>query len=167
MALIQLTYSRKSRSKAVEEKIEGLVALISSISEKSESSKELRSSTNVDPATTVRESTELGLAAPLPEDYQDVISKGFLAADEANQLLADFTAVSAEFPLIVLPFQVGLGYLRWQRPCLFLAILTACSRDDLQMKLEMEFRKMLADRVIFNAEKNIDLLQGLLVFLTW
>ncbi|KAL7919992.1 hypothetical protein ACQKWADRAFT_299840 [Trichoderma austrokoningii] len=147
----------KSRSKAVEEKIEGLVTLISSISEKGESNKELRSSG----------STEQVSAALLPDVYQDVFSKGFLATDEANQLLASFTATSAEFPLIILPFQADLEYLRWKRPCLLLGILTACARDHLQTKLEAEFRKTLADRVILNVEKSLDLLQGLLVFLTW
>jgi hypothetical protein len=96
-----------------------------------------------------------------------VISKGFLATEEANQLIADFNVTSAEFPLIVLPFQVDLECLRRERPCLLLAILTACARDHLQTQLEVEFRKMLADRVILKAEKNMDLLQGLLVFLTW
>lgn len=96
-----------------------------------------------------------------------MISKGLLAADEANQMLADFIATSAEFPLIVLPFQADLECLRWERPCLLLAIFTACARDHLQTRLEVEFRKMLADRVMLGAEKNIDLLQGLLVFLTW
>lgn len=99
--------------------------------------------------------------------HQDVISKGLLDADEANQLLADFNVVSAEFPLIVLPFGPDLECLRWERPCLLLAALTACARDHLQTQLEAEFRKMLADRVILRAEKSIDLLQGLLVFLTW
>ncbi|KAL6889991.1 hypothetical protein GGI43DRAFT_416166 [Trichoderma evansii] len=155
----------KSRSKTVEEKIEGLVTLISSMTEKTESSKGLGSSTNIDSATTV--DTELDLTASLPDIYQDVISKGFLATNEASQLLADFIAASAEFPIIVLPFQADLEYLRWQRPCLLLAIFTACARDHLQIQLEREFRKMLADRAIFNAEKNIDILQGLLVFLTW
>lgn len=137
------------------------------MTEKTESSKKLESSTNVDSATTVEQSTELDSTAYLTDTYQDVISMGFLATDEANQLLANFIAGSAEFPFIVLPFQADLEYLRWQRPCLLLAILTAFARDHLQIQLEVEFRKMLADKATFNAEKNIDILQGILVFLTW
>lgn len=96
-----------------------------------------------------------------------MIAKGFLAVDKASQLLADFVAASAEFPLVLLPFQASLDYLRLERPCLLLAILTACAKDHLQTRLEVEFRKMLAERAILIAEKNLDLLQGLLVFLTW
>jgi hypothetical protein len=143
------------------------VTLISSISEKTELNKELKGSTDINSGSAVKQNTELDFATDLVNVHQDVISKGFLGADEANQLLADFVVTSAEFPLIVLPFHADLESLRWERPCLLLAILTACARDHLQTQLEVEFRKMLADRVVLRAEKGIDLLQGLLVFLTW
>lgn len=137
------------------------------MSEKTELNTELKSSTRIISASAVKQSTEQDFATDLLNLHQDAISKGFLDVDEANQLLANFVVTSAEFPLIVLPFEAGLECLRWERPCLLLAVLTACARDHLQTQLEVEFRKMLADRVILRAEKNIDLLQGLLVFLTW
>lgn len=137
------------------------------MSEKTELNKELKNSTNLSSGSAVKENSELDFATDLVNVHPDVISMGFLDADEANQLLADFFVTSAEFPLIVLPFHADLECMRWERPCLLLAILTACARDHLQSQLEIEFRKMLADRVILNAEKNMDLLQGLLVFLTW
>ncbi|KAL7907599.1 hypothetical protein GGI35DRAFT_454456 [Trichoderma velutinum] len=156
----------KSRRKAVEEKIDGLVTLISSISAKSEP-REVHSLTNIDSGTALAASSSPECTALSSNIRQDVVAKGFLTTDEAKQLLADFAAASAEFSIVMLPFQAGLDYLRLERPCLFLAILTACARDHLQIRLEIEFRKMLADRVIMHAEKNLDLLQGLLVYLTW
>lgn len=137
------------------------------MSEKTELNTELKSSTRIISASAVKQSTEQDFATDLLNLHQDAISKGFLDVDEANQLLANFVVTSAEFPLIVLRFEADLECLRWERPCLLLAVLTACARDHLQTQLEVEFRKMLADRVILRAEKNIDLLQGLLVFLTW
>ncbi|KAL5084792.1 hypothetical protein Trisim1_011461 [Trichoderma cf. simile WF8] len=153
----------KSKRKVVEEKIDGLVTLISSISAKS-AAREVQSATNADSATSLAASTCTTLS---PTARQDVVAKGILTTDEAKQLLADFAAASEEFSPVLLPPEASLDYLRLERPCLFLAILTACARDHLQARLEVEFRKMLADRVIVNAEKNLDLLQGLLVYLTW
>ncbi|KAL6691369.1 hypothetical protein J3F84DRAFT_397686 [Trichoderma pleuroticola] len=135
---------RKSKRKVVEEKIDGLVTLISSISAKS-GAREVQSPTNVDPATPLVASSSPECTTLSPNTRQDVVAKGFLTTDEAKQLLAVFAIASEEFSPVLLPLEAGLNYLR----------------------LEMEFRKMLADRVIVNAEKNLDLLQGLLVFLTW
>ncbi|KAL7786491.1 hypothetical protein V8C43DRAFT_289968 [Trichoderma afarasin] len=155
----------KSKRKVVEEKIDGLVTLISSISAKS-AAREVQSPTNVDSASLVA-SSSTDCTTLSPTTRQDVVAKGFLTTDEAKQLLDDFAAASEEFSPVLLPPEASLDYLRLERPCLLLAILTACARDHLQIRLEIEFRKMLADRVIVNAEKNLDLLQGLLVYLTW
>ncbi|KAL7952435.1 hypothetical protein V8C34DRAFT_299339 [Trichoderma compactum] len=156
----------KSKRKVVEEKIDGLVTLISSISSKS-AARDFPSPPNADSATSQVASSSPECTTLSPTTRQDVITKGLLTTDEAKQLLADFAAASAEFSPILLPFEASLDYLRVERPCLLLAILTACARDHLQTRLEIEFRKMLADRVIVNAEKSLDLLQGLLVYLTW
>ncbi|QYT06372.1 Zn(2)-C6 fungal-type domain-containing protein [Trichoderma simmonsii] len=156
----------KSKRKVVEEKIDGLVTLISSISAKS-AAREVPSPTNVDSTTPLVASSSPECTTLSPTTRQDVVAKGFLTTDEAKQLLADFAAASGEFSPVLVPPEASLDYLRLERPCLLLAILAACARDHLQARLEIEFRKMLADRVIVNAEKNLDLLQGLLVYLTW
>ncbi|KKP03827.1 hypothetical protein THAR02_04098 [Trichoderma harzianum] len=156
----------KSKRKVVEEKIDGLVTLIASISAKSAATG-VQSPTNIDSATSLVASSSPECTILSPTARQDVVAKGFLTTDEAKQLLADFAAVSEEFSPVLLPPEASLDYLRLERPCLLLAILAACARDHLQARLEIEFRKMLADRVIMNAEKNLDLLQGLLVYLTW
>ncbi|KAL6799301.1 hypothetical protein GGI42DRAFT_327356 [Trichoderma sp. SZMC 28013] len=156
----------KSKRKVVEEKIDGLVTLISSISAKS-AARDFQSPQNVDSATSLVASGSPECTTLSPTTRQDVVAKGFLTTDEAKQLLADFAAASEEFSPVLLPSEASLDYLRLERPCLLLGILTACARDHLQTRLEIEFRKMLADRVIVNAEKNLDLLQGLLVYLTW
>ncbi|KAL7941261.1 hypothetical protein V8C42DRAFT_335230 [Trichoderma barbatum] len=156
----------KSRRRAVEEKIDGLVTLISSMSEKTEL-REVGYPTNVYSNATLAPDTAPECTMLWPTSHQDVITKGLVPADKARQFLADFVVASAEFPLILLPSDTNLDHLRLERPCLLLAILTACSRDHLQIRLEIEFRRMLAERVIINAEKNLDILQGLLVFLTW
>ena len=140
----------------MEEKIDGLVTLISSISQQEEMG-EVGGPTDV---TLSSQYANLSI-------HRDVIAKGILTTEEASQLLTDFVAASAEFPIVLLPFGTNVEYLRLERPCLLLAILTACARDCLQTRLELEFRKSLAENLILKAEKNLDLLQSLLVFLSW
>ncbi|TFA99932.1 hypothetical protein CCMA1212_008354 [Trichoderma ghanense] len=146
----------KSRRKAVEEKIDGLLTLISSTPIQAKA-REAGRPTHV---TISSHNTNRSI-------YQDVIVKGIITAEEARQLLTDFVTASAEFPLVLLSSRTNLEYLRVERPCLLLAILTACARDRLQTRLEQEFRNVLAERLIVNAQKNVDLLQSLLVFLGW
>lgn len=140
----------------MEEKIDGLLTLISSTPIQAKA-REAGRPTHV---TISSHNTNRSI-------YQDVIVKGIITAEEARQLLTDFVTASAEFPLVLLSSRTNLEYLRVERPCLLLAILTACARDRLQTRLEQEFRNVLAERLIVNAQKNVDLLQSLLVFLGW
>lgn len=151
----------------MEEKIDGLVALISSASNKENPSRV----TGYPPALALEKNLFHNVdtvSVPLsPYAYQDVIAKGFLAVDEAAHLLTDFKIVSQQFPLVLLHSQTTLDFLRRERPCFLLSMLTVCARGHLQMQLETEFRKVLAERVMINGEKSIDLLQGILIYIAW
>lgn len=62
-----------------------------------------------------------------------------------------------------------LDSLRREKPFLLLSILSsaASSNEKLQSQLELELRESLSRRVIVHGEKSLDLLQGVLVYLTW
>jgi hypothetical protein len=108
------------------------------------------------------------VSVPLsPYIYQDVIAKGFLAVDEAARLLTDFKIVSQQFPIVLFHSQITLDFLRRERPCFLLSMLTVCAKDRLQVQLELEFRKTLAERLMINGEKSIDLLHGILTYIAW
>ncbi|PYH92521.1 hypothetical protein BO71DRAFT_329731, partial [Aspergillus ellipticus CBS 707.79] len=59
--------------------------------------------------------------------------------------------------------------LRRQSPFLLLCIMTACLEHNpsLQQTMEEEVRKAVAHRVVVNNERSMDILQGLLVHLSW
>ncbi|KAL2855589.1 hypothetical protein BJX68DRAFT_263947 [Aspergillus pseudodeflectus] len=74
-----------------------------------------------------------------------------------------------QFPFVIIPETTDLATLRQESPFLLLCILTACLEDNppLQDSLELIVRKEIASRVIVGIERNMDLLQGLLVHIAW
>ncbi|KAL2822683.1 hypothetical protein BDW59DRAFT_163665 [Aspergillus cavernicola] len=88
----------------------------------------------------------------------------------ANKLLSKYRAHKmSQFPFVIIPPEVDLATLRQQSPFLLLCILTASLEHDLAIQdaLEALVRKEVADRLIVNVERNMDLLQGLLVHAAW
>lgn len=100
---------------------------------------------------------------------QDVIERGIITYEKAESLLLSYGTHAANFPFIVLSPDIPLDSLRYEKPFLLLAILTmtSTSNQQLQDQLEAELRESLGRKVIFNGEKSLDLLQGLLVYLAW
>ncbi|KAF1843331.1 uncharacterized protein K460DRAFT_357075 [Cucurbitaria berberidis CBS 394.84] len=72
------------------------------------------------------------------------------------------------FPFVALPKDCFCRDLLEHRPMLMFAVLTVASYDSvlLQLTLSREFRKVVMVKIM-NGEKNLDLLQGLLVFIAW
>ena len=110
---------------------------------------------------------------PLPaityDDFNDVISRGLLLFDQAEQSLRLFQTKASTFPFVVVPPEVSLTSLRREKPFLTLAIL-ACAlqgQKKLQNAIELEIRECLSRKVLIDGEKSLDLLQGLLVYLCW
>lgn len=73
------------------------------------------------------------------------------------------------FPFVIIPPEVDIAVLRQQSPFLLLCIVTASLGHDptLQSKLEAIIREETATRLIARIERNMDLLQGLLVHAAW
>jgi hypothetical protein len=100
---------------------------------------------------------------------QDVITKGLLTFEEAEDGLEFFRTQAHRFPFVVVSPREALDSLRREKPFLLLAILTFATqaRPKLQAELELELRESLSKRVVVNMEKSLDILQGLLVYLAW
>lgn len=112
-----------------------------------------------------RSSYERSLSQPEPESDSPLgLSKQVL-----QHLLDEYRKRQAHFPFVVVLDEWTPASMAAERPFLLLAVITcACSqRLHLQAALAAEFRKTLATRVIVNGEKSLDLLQGLLVHLSW
>lgn len=106
---------------------------------------------------------------PVFDDFQDAISKGFITASQAEDSLRIFRSKASTFPFVVIPPKVSLDSLRRQRPFVFLAILCCATEynSKLQLQLELELRENLSRRVLVSGEKSLDILQGVLVYITW
>jgi hypothetical protein len=123
--------------------------------------------------TTHRKATQQFPVFSLPflvfDDIQDVISKGVMSLERAEESIQFFRTKACSFPFVLIPPQMSLDRLRREKPFLLLSILTcaAQSNNKLQAILELELRESLGKKVIISGEKSMDLLQGVLVYLTW
>jgi hypothetical protein len=202
----RLTYS--SRVAEMEEKIDGLVALLASIKGNASVEDALREDVPGTASRTLSEdpssmnsllehSPDQGttiisqfhshgprptqpwpvagpfLCAPFPDyvfnELQDPISKNILSFDQAEEFMKDFRLKESSFPWIHLPKQTSLDTLRRERPFLTLAILTITTQHDLkiQEQLEIELKTSLMTKLLGQGEKSLDLLQGMLIYLSW
>ena len=89
---------------------------------------------------------------------------------EAKNLLLEFkTNLAEQFPFVVLPLDSTTQSLRRERPLLWKAIMVASSHDNShrQMTLGANLMEDLIMRLLFRAEKSLDLLQSLLSLIAW
>lgn len=103
------------------------------------------------------------------DELADVISKGIVEFAQAEESVRFFQTKAVNFPFVVVPPPMTLDSLRRERPFLLLSILSfsAQSNIKLQSVLELELREALSRKFVVNGEKSLDLLQGILVYLTW
>ena len=106
---------------------------------------------------------------PVFDDIQDVVSKGVVSFEQAEEYLRFFRTKACSFPFVLVSPQTSLNSLRREKPFLLLSILAFSAQDNckLQQTLELEIREQLSRRVIVNGEKSMDLLQGVLIYLCW
>lgn len=105
-----------------------------------------------------------------PTQRRDVISTNQISLDEAELLLQTYRAQLADnFPYVVITEEMTLPKLRRHSPMLLLAILVTASWRDRprQEVLNREYLRLLSDELIVQGSRDLDLLQGLMVFLNW
>lgn len=103
------------------------------------------------------------------DEPDDIIRKGIISYNKAENLLQAFGTHMPNFPYVVIEAHVSLDSLRREKPFLLLSILNISARSNIQLRdqLEAELRETLARRVVVNCERSLDLVQGLLIYLTW
>jgi hypothetical protein len=86
-----------------------------------------------------------------------------------DHLLDRFRGMASYFPFVRLPYSCTAASMAEERPFLLLAAVTAASSKycHLQDALIRQFKESLSQRVVMAGEKDLDLLQGLLVHLAW
>ena len=92
------------------------------------------------------------------------------STSNADDLLDVFRQkLARQVPFIFVPRQMSALTLNRERPFLYQAIVTVASYHDSvhQIDLGHQFLKHLTEHLVLQGHKNLDMLQGLLVYITW
>ncbi|TVY39367.1 Transcriptional regulator [Lachnellula subtilissima] len=92
------------------------------------------------------------------------------STSNADELLDVFRQkLARQVPFIFVPGQMSALTLYRERPFLYQAIITVASYHDSvhQIDLGHQFLKHLTEHLVLQGHKNLDMLQGLLVYITW
>lgn len=167
-----------SRTARLEEKLDGLVSLIKAGGQSSGAVKTPHEMTVEDSSPHGTYHSVAVLTPPTdgstgsPNNHQPY---GLLDTDsepspvEAESYLINFqTCKSKYFPFIYIPSTTTAQDLRQERPFLWLCIMTVGSKSISQQQiLGTRIRQTVAQEMVIESEKSIDLLLGLLTFCWW
>lgn len=107
----------------------------------------------------------------LSNGHADVIDRNILDAATAFEIFHHYTEnMASHLPIVVLPADIAAESVRKSMPTLFLAILSVASGQDhpgLQQILTKEIMRTLADHIVCNGEKSLELIQALQVSTIW
>ena len=97
------------------------------------------------------------------------LAKDLVSPAQANLFLNEFRKMADFFPFVIVPPDLTVQAMEIERPMLLLAIFMTASGHDrlLQIALEERFRRELAAKTIINAQRSMDCLQSILVYLAW
>ena len=97
------------------------------------------------------------------------LAKDLVSPAQANLFLNEFRKMADFFPFVIIPPDLTVQAMEIERPMLLLAIFMTASGHDrlLQIALEERFRRQLAAKTIINAQRSMDCLQSILVYLAW
>lgn len=162
-----------SKTVLLERKIDGLVSLIRAgvqpnlVTPSSDITAMVGDMTSVDTSMTPvadRASSLTAVPSTGPHNVGSMISPG-----EAEEYLINFQTYRSKYlPLVSIPSTTTAKHLQQERPFLWLCIMAAGSKSTSQKQLlGREIRQTVAQEVVVQSERNIDLLMGLLTFISW
>lgn len=102
-------------------------------------------------------------------ELRDGFASGIIGIVEAENLLHEFRTMIDFFPFVTISPTTTAQELSSEKPLLLLAALMTASYSNrpLQSALEQLYKQDLASRVIVHAQKSLDALQSILVYLAW
>lgn len=90
------------------------------------------------------------------------------SAEEAQTLLNRFRGWLPNFPFMHLPADATPYSMQEERPFLWLCIKSITSTSGMQQRaMADKIRRELAERIVVNSERNMDLLLGIITVLAW
>ncbi|KAB8261634.1 hypothetical protein BDV32DRAFT_148280 [Aspergillus pseudonomiae] len=109
--------------------------------------------------------------ASTPATTDSVCSPGIsdLSSHESEECLNHFRTFKLQyFPFVHIPFDKSAGELRRERPFLWLCIMAISTKSTArQHELGLKIRQIVAQEMVVQSDKSIDLLLGLLTFIGW
>ncbi|KAH9901821.1 hypothetical protein F4778DRAFT_791425 [Xylariomycetidae sp. FL2044] len=110
-----------------------------------------------------------GLSNSVTETWAQVDHQGLFSAVEAEEMLTLFRDIHLKsFPFFYIPPDMTAEKLQLERPFLWLNIRAICCKvASEQLALGRRCRQILAQKVLVDLERNLDLLLGLVAFLGW
>ncbi|EPS27877.1 hypothetical protein PDE_02821 [Penicillium oxalicum 114-2] len=101
--------------------------------------------------------------------WEDVVDRGIISPEDAEQLVAFFIHELAPFfPLVILPQGTTAAQLRQTKPVLFLSVISAAAISvdaGLAGVLNREMVRLYADRFFIEGDKSLELVQSLLIMI--
>lgn len=108
-------------------------------------------------------------AAALQADIKSIFRTELPPVVE-ERLFSDFrTTFNQYFPYVVIPPQATTAAIRKEKPFLFRTCVSAACHTDpvIQKQVAEELLRYIGERMLIRSEKSLDILQGLLVFISW
>ncbi|KAF3394628.1 Transcriptional regulator WAR1 [Penicillium rolfsii] len=100
---------------------------------------------------------------------EDVVDRGIISLEDAEQLVAFFIhELASFFPLVVFPTSTTAAQLRQTKPILFLSVISAAAISidaGLAGVLNREMVRLYAERFFIEGEKSLELVQALLIMI--
>ncbi|KAF2667414.1 hypothetical protein BT63DRAFT_291386 [Microthyrium microscopicum] len=105
-------------------------------------------------------------STPTPEQLK-LIDESKVSLEQAERLLKKYSRMANVVPCVLLPGNWTKQSMLKDHPFLSLAIFSAMSTSQpyLNRRMDREFRRIIAEKVMVDQEKSLDILQGLLVYL--
>lgn len=124
------------------------------------------------PARWLRVSSSDEMPSPkLDNEFVDVIDKGLVDVETASAAFERYvTKFAPGMPFVVFPPGTTMGYIRREKPILFLAILAITIgpfKKEIQLKLLDDVYRLIAERIMVKGEKSLELVQALQVVAIW
>ena len=99
----------------------------------------------------------------------DVLASAGITLDMAGRYLEQFKSMCCYFPFIVIPKDASILHLARHSPFVSLSAIAAASSSSssVQRQLEQVLRVSLLQKLFIEGDRDLDLLQGLLIYLSW
>lgn len=100
----------------------------------------------------------------------DVIDRGVVSLEKATELFRRYTdGMAHHLPAVVFPPGITVDEMRRNHPVTFLSILSAAASQTsmLQSKFQTELMAVFGYKVFMTGEKNIDVVQALIIAVSW